>query len=258
MTGTAFLLTAVDNTTEGATGLPIIAANDSLTILGNGDTIARSTAPGTPAFRLFDVAAGASLALRNLTLQGGLASGAGVSAEGGAVYSQGTLDLDGAIVQDNTAQGGRGGRGGGYGPHGGNGGTGAGGGLYVANGSVSLTGASLLTKISQGGRGGDGNVGAGRQGRGGDGGGGAGGGVYMKAGTLTLRYDTVMTNSAPGGSGGSDSSGGGVGSPGLGVGGGLFIDPAAVACLDAFTPSHVRKNTASSRDRNIHGAWSPC
>src|SRR5262245_34402191 len=38
--GTTFTLTAVDNTTDGATGLPVIAANDSLTIVGNGDTIA--------------------------------------------------------------------------------------------------------------------------------------------------------------------------------------------------------------------------
>src|SRR5437879_1172893 len=41
--GTTFTLTAVDNTTDGATGLPVIAANDSLTIVGNGDTIQRST-----------------------------------------------------------------------------------------------------------------------------------------------------------------------------------------------------------------------
>jgi hypothetical protein len=56
--------------------------------------IARTTANGKPAFRLFDVASGAGLALGNLTLQGGLAVGWGVSAEGGAVYNQGTLDLN--------------------------------------------------------------------------------------------------------------------------------------------------------------------
>ena len=72
--GNSFLLTAVDNTTGGTTGLPVIAAHDNLTIVGNGDAIARSTVTGTPAFRLLDVAAGASLTLQNLTLQGGLAS----------------------------------------------------------------------------------------------------------------------------------------------------------------------------------------
>src|SRR5437899_7102154 len=70
--GTTFTLTAVDNTTDGATGLPVIAANDNLSIVGNGDTIERKASGSTPAFRLLDVAAGAALTLQNLTLQGGL------------------------------------------------------------------------------------------------------------------------------------------------------------------------------------------
>src|SRR5262249_45020176 len=86
--GTTLTLSAVDNTTDGATGLPVIAANDNLTIAGNGDTIERSMAAGIADFRLLDLASGGSLILNNLTLQGGLASGAGVSAEGGALYSQ--------------------------------------------------------------------------------------------------------------------------------------------------------------------------
>src|SRR6516164_1501503 len=45
--GNAFTLTAVGNSTDGPTGLPVIAAHDNLTILGNGDTVARGT--GTPA-----------------------------------------------------------------------------------------------------------------------------------------------------------------------------------------------------------------
>src|SRR5262249_783044 len=68
--GTTFTLTEVNNTNNGATGLPTIAATEDLTIRGNGGVIERSTAPGTPAFRLFDVAAGATLRLENLTLQG--------------------------------------------------------------------------------------------------------------------------------------------------------------------------------------------
>src|SRR5438132_10673030 len=99
--GNPFSLTAVNNTTDGATGLPVIAANDNLTILGNGDTIERNTASGTPAFRLFDVAAGAALTLQSLMLQGGLAFGGGVSADGGAIYNQSTLDLNGVTVQNN-------------------------------------------------------------------------------------------------------------------------------------------------------------
>jgi hypothetical protein len=67
--GTTFTLTAVDNTSDGATGLPVIAANDNLTLVGNGDVIQRSTARGTPAFRLLDVAAGASLSQRRVSRQ---------------------------------------------------------------------------------------------------------------------------------------------------------------------------------------------
>src|SRR5262245_2941922 len=95
-TTSPYVLTAVDNTTDGPTGLPVITGGskpDTLTIIGNRDTIERSTASGTPAFRLFDVASGASLTLQNLTLQNGLAFGSGSSAEGGAIFNQGTLVL---------------------------------------------------------------------------------------------------------------------------------------------------------------------
>src|SRR5688572_4485690 len=59
--GASFKLTAVDNITQstggiaqGATGLPVVAAGNNLTIVGNGATIQRSTGT-TPAFRLFGV-----------------------------------------------------------------------------------------------------------------------------------------------------------------------------------------------------------
>ena len=42
--GKTFTLTAVNNTTDGPNGLPVIAANNKLTIRGNGATIARSKA----------------------------------------------------------------------------------------------------------------------------------------------------------------------------------------------------------------------
>jgi hypothetical protein len=70
---TMFNLTAVNNRTNGANGLPVITGN--LTILGGGGTIARSLAPGTPPFRLFCVAAGATLTLKDVTVANGLAQG---------------------------------------------------------------------------------------------------------------------------------------------------------------------------------------
>ena len=71
--GADFTLTTVDNVTNGANGLPVISAGNNLTIRGKGATIARSTVPGTPAFRLFEVAVGAGLTLTDLTLANGLA-----------------------------------------------------------------------------------------------------------------------------------------------------------------------------------------
>jgi hypothetical protein len=100
-TTSPYVLTAVDNTTDGATGTPVIAKQDTLTIVGNGDTIERSTATGTPAFRLFDVAGGASLTLENMTLAQGLEQSAG--AKGGAIYNQGSLVLSQVNVSHNTA-----------------------------------------------------------------------------------------------------------------------------------------------------------
>ncbi len=47
-TTSPYVLTAVNNATDGATGLPVLAKKDNLTIVCNGDTIERSTASGTP------------------------------------------------------------------------------------------------------------------------------------------------------------------------------------------------------------------
>jgi hypothetical protein len=103
-----YVLTAVDNTTDGATGLPVIANGDNLTIIGNRDTIERSTPASTPLFRLFDVAGGASLTLNNLTLQNGYAFGSGNAAQGGAVFNLGTLTLSHDVISDNQALGAKG------------------------------------------------------------------------------------------------------------------------------------------------------
>jgi hypothetical protein len=83
--GGTFTLAQVNNSTHGDTGLPLISATQALTIVGNGSIIERSAAAGTPNFRLFDVAPNASLALENLTLQGGLTSS--VSPFGGAILN---------------------------------------------------------------------------------------------------------------------------------------------------------------------------
>ncbi len=102
-----------------------IGTNDTLVIDGQtgltqGITIAR--AAGASPFRLFDVAAGASLTLQSLTLTGGVAQGGdggstagnaagggGGAGLGGAIFDQGKLTILNSTLTGNTAQGGNGG-----------------------------------------------------------------------------------------------------------------------------------------------------
>ena len=108
----------------GPNALPAIAS--AITIEGDGATIERSSAGGTPMFRLFYVGAdptrpstadytspgAGDLTLRNLTVRGGVAKGGdsgfggGGAGLGGAVFNQGLLTLDGVTLTANTAQGG--------------------------------------------------------------------------------------------------------------------------------------------------------
>jgi hypothetical protein len=122
----------------GPNGLPLITSD--ITIAGNGATIRRATAGGTPAFRIFAVAgAGATipgtdpvyppagaLTLRDLTLDNGLAQGGdggggagGGAGLGGAILAQGTLLLDRVTITNSEARGGAGGGEGAGGPGGG-------------------------------------------------------------------------------------------------------------------------------------------
>lgn len=294
--GTTFTLTEVNYAANGPTGLPVIAANGGdLTIVGNGAIIERSTA--APGFRLFDVAPGASLALDNLTLQGGRAinatlagwamggaihsqgtltlrgvvvqnnvawgSGWSVSAAGGGIYSSGTLTLENSIIQNNLAHGEDGdagsrgdcrdGRPGGPGEAGGDA---FGGGLYVGAGTAILIGVTFFANTAEGGTGGEGGPGCHStgSGRGGDGGDGSGGGLYAAGGSVTLRNSSATENNAKGAVGGKGGRGAGSGSRGVAEGGGLYIEADALACLDAFTESHVKRN----RPSNIFGSYIIC
>ncbi len=222
---TTFTLTAPD-TADPSTGLPDIAANDNLTILGNGDTITRSTATGTPTFRLFDVAAGASLTLTDLTLTNGqVVGGNGVvgvivlDANGGGIYSSGSLTLTKVTLSSNSAVGVNAlywpNSGGGYG--GGQfsrGGFAYGGGLYVAGGTATLSNCTISSNSAIGGYGGPTLDSYG----GSNGGWAFGGGLYVAGGTVTLTNATLTSNSAQGGStSGRNCYGGG------GSGGAAFV-----------------------------------
>lgn len=114
-----YLFTAIDNYQWGPNALPPIAS--AVTIEGNGATLRRSTT--APAMRFLRVRPGASLTLRDLTLQAGIAfggkgdfgggGGAGGAGLGGAIFNEGNLQLEHCTLRDNQARGGDGGNGGG-------------------------------------------------------------------------------------------------------------------------------------------------
>jgi hypothetical protein len=252
-TTSPYVLTAADNSTDGPTGLPVIAAGNNLTLVGNGDTIVRSTAAGTPDFRLLDVASVGSLTVQNLTVQNGVEVGA--YARGGGVFNQGSLILSAVTVQNNRAEGGAGGDAAGGGIFssgaltlqngtliqsnyalGGNGwisspgGSGWGGGVYVGGGTANLTGVTLSKNVAAGGRGGDGDLNPPDlvgiwppESIGGNGGSAFGGGLFVNGGTVNLSGSTVSGNWAFGGDGGNGTSSLYTASGGDAYGAGIYI-----------------------------------
>ena len=97
--GCVYSLESANNTTEGGTGLPVITGN--VVIQGSGATIARSTATGVPAFRIFDVADGGILRLNSLTLRNGLANNG--QQGGGAIFNHGTLTVTTTTFTNNSS-----------------------------------------------------------------------------------------------------------------------------------------------------------
>jgi hypothetical protein len=234
-TSNPYMLIAVDNCSDGPTGLPVITGGnkpDTLTIVGNGDTIERSTASGTPDFRLFDVASGASLTLQNLTLQNGEAFGSGAASEGGAIINRGTLGLDSVTVQNNKATGSNGQNAKGKGGDGTPGADGAGGGVWSSGTLTADNGTLIQNNMALGGNGGNADP-SGSHVSGGNGGNASGGGVDITGGTANLAGATLSGNSAFGGNGGAGFLhnlgyvAGGTG--GVGTGGGLAVAAGSVS-----------------------------
>ena len=102
-----YLLTTANGTGRGPDGLPLITGNFSL-IGGNSTTIARSSTAAP--FRILEVAAGASLGLKNLFIIGGNADGTVPTNDtgGGILNSRGTVALDHVTLTRNTADSGAG------------------------------------------------------------------------------------------------------------------------------------------------------
>ena len=95
-------LTAIHNTTSGANGLPVVTSQ--IAIAGGGFEISRD--PSAPDFRLFFVdGPRGTLALDNVTLEGGVATGGFFVIAGGAIYAENSnLTLTDSAVENNSAQ----------------------------------------------------------------------------------------------------------------------------------------------------------
>jgi uncharacterized repeat protein (TIGR01451 family) len=249
--GGSYDLSAVDNSTNGANGLPVITAAN-LVIQGNGATIDRSSASD---FRLLDVAATGNVTLQGLTLSGGLASGpqaqggglyndggtvtmsnvifsgdfasadAGQDAQGGGIYSVGgSLTLNTVSFSLNAAFGGS--------ATTGNGGNAQGGGLYMSGGSAQLNNCNISASLTAGG-------GA----AGGNGGSAQGGGIYATSAAVTLSGGSIMTtiNGGRGGDGAAGNSahvtGGAGGTGGAAQGGGVFANGGSLTLTNSVSVS---------------------
>ncbi|MCB0033291.1 MAG: hypothetical protein KDE51_04705 [Anaerolineales bacterium] len=99
-TGMVYTLDEIDNTADGANGLPSITSD--LILQGNGSTIARNVSSGN-AFRILHVRGDASLVLENVTIRNGVANGSGDAGRGGGIFSSGTTQLIDTVVMSNTA-----------------------------------------------------------------------------------------------------------------------------------------------------------
>ena len=100
-----YLLTAVDNITDGPNGLPSVTG--PLTLQGVGaDQSLIARAPSAPAFRLLHVAPAGVITIQDLTMMGGQASTGGVGRFGGGLWNAGILVLTGSRLEENGADGG--------------------------------------------------------------------------------------------------------------------------------------------------------
>jgi len=155
--GCTYTLTTSNATgANGPDGLPMITT--AITLTGDHNTITRSAAAGTPAFRIAEVTNTGSLTLKLVTLSNGSAVGAG-----GGILNFGAVTLTGSALTNNKASG-------------------TGGGLSNADVSAPATGtAATFTDSTV-----SGNTASGR-----------GGGIYNGLrGTLTTTNTPVKSNTS--------------------------------------------------------------
>jgi hypothetical protein len=164
--GSTFTLDSIRSVLHGNNGLPVISSK--ITIEGNGATIERSDAGGTPQFRILAVDGSGTnngdLTLKEATIRGGDIVPDADS--GGGVYNfEGTVTIQNSTISGNSAQ--------------------FGGGVYASGGTVTIenstiSGNTAFHQTSSA----------------------SGGGVYNEDSTVTIENSTISGNDA------SDDGGG--------------------------------------------------
>jgi hypothetical protein len=164
-TGGDYVLTTAiyDQWNVNASGLPEIMGD--VTIHGNGATLERSSADGTPAFGVLDVGSAGSLKIDNITITGGNNANPWYQ-NGGGIYNHGTLTVTNSTITGNTAPGG-------------------GGGIYNTYGSVTVIGSTIANNTSSSTEANS-----------------PGGGIDNAAGTATIVNSTITGNFSNYGGGG--------------------------------------------------------
>jgi fibronectin type 3 domain-containing protein len=102
--GCTYTLTTVKSTADGPSAFADILGN--VTLVGNGATITRSNAGGTPDFRFFIIDDGGALTLSNLTLSNGSITNTVTEIHGGAaIINRSVLTVSGVNFVNNHEQG---------------------------------------------------------------------------------------------------------------------------------------------------------
>ena len=234
-TNGTYTLTTVDNTSgNGANGLPVILSDTghTLVIHGNGATLQRSAAGGTPAFRIFQIGTGADVTIDRLTIMNGIGS----TGLGGGIFNDGftgnaTLTITNSTVSGNSASG-------------------AGGGIYNGQATLIVNNSTVSGNSTSG-----------------DAGGFGGGGIlnivnFSTSATLTINNSTISGNSAMTVGGGIGNLNEGIGttsatltiknstlsgnSAGLGLGGGINIQNSAPSGSATLTIGDTILKTGAS------------
>ena len=96
-----YTMTVPLSTLDDGTGLPQVSA--AIAVNGHGAIIERSSAGGTPPFRLLAVMPSGVLTLTDVTLRGGFANSDGTGLGGGALLNTGTATIVASIIDANQS-----------------------------------------------------------------------------------------------------------------------------------------------------------